>query len=120
MYTITKEFSFEASHCLNHLPQGHPCCRVHGHSYKVIIELKSSRLNEFDMVVDFRDLSWVKDWIDRIFDHKHLNDIFDKENLPSTSENIAYLIYTIIKKKYNQLSAVTVKETDKTSARYEE
>jgi 6-pyruvoyltetrahydropterin/6-carboxytetrahydropterin synthase len=120
MYIITKEFSFEASHCLSHLTEGHPCRNVHGHSYKVIIELKSNTLDEFDMVKDYRELSWIKSWLDFTFDHKHLNEVFDKENLPTTSENIAEFIYMCIKKKESLLSAVTVKETDKTSARYEE
>jgi 6-pyruvoyltetrahydropterin/6-carboxytetrahydropterin synthase len=34
MYTITKQFSFSASHVLDHLPEGHPCARrLHGHNY---------------------------------------------------------------------------------------
>ena len=120
MYKITKQFGFEASHCLTHLKEGHPCRNVHGHSYKVELELQSEILNKDSMVVDYRDLEWVKEWLNATFDHKHLNHIFDKENLPTTSENLAAFIYLCIKRKLPQLTSVIVKETEKTSARYEE
>jgi 6-pyruvoyltetrahydropterin/6-carboxytetrahydropterin synthase len=32
---IFKEFTFESAHRLPHVPDGHKCGRLHGHSFKV-------------------------------------------------------------------------------------
>ena len=37
---LTKEFRFEAAHCLPNTPEGHKCRRLHGHSFKVTVEVK--------------------------------------------------------------------------------
>jgi len=115
MFTITKEFSFSASHQLSELGEDHPCARLHGHNYKVKVELKCKNLNEKGMVQDYRELKPIKDWINDKLDHKHLNDVFPNP----TAENIAIWIYYEWKHKLSLLSAVEVSETDNTWARYE-
>jgi len=123
MFTITKEFEFSASHQLNELEEGHPCSRVHGHNYKVKVELKSNELNHKGMVQDYRELKPIKDWINSNLDHQHLNDIIPGPGNP-TAENIAKWIYYRWNSRkcgpqFPLLSAVEVSETDKTNARYE-
>ena len=39
---LVKEFGFEAAHRLPHVPEGHKCARLHGHSFRVAIHLLSS------------------------------------------------------------------------------
>ena len=51
MYIITKEFAFSASHQLTHLVDGHPCARVHGHNYIIVVELSAEELNEQGFVL---------------------------------------------------------------------
>lgn len=116
MYIISKEFHFSASHCLDYLPSEHPCSRVHGHNYVVIIELRSQSLDENDFVVDYRKLDPIKQYIDSKLDHRHLNDVLECR---PTAENIARHLYIVFCNTFRELSAVTVKETAKTSARYE-
>ncbi len=117
-WTISKKFEFSASHCLDHLPEGHPCRNTHGHNYTVIVELSANNLNEKDMVKDYRDMAGIKTWLDNRFDHQHLNDVFP---LPSTTESLAQYIYMECKKALGAVvSAVIVTETDKTTCRYEE
>lgn len=116
MFTIKKEFSFSASHQLDGLPKDHPCSRLHGHNYKIIVELKSEKLDEIGFVKDYRELDLFKEFLDKNFDHRHLNDILPYN---PTAENIAQILYIFFKLKFSQISAVTVKETDKTEARYE-
>lgn len=115
MYTIKKEFSFDAAHHLEGLPPEHPCSRLHGHTYTVIMELSSIKLNEVGFVIDYRKLSIVKDFIDSALDHKDLNDFLP---VNPTAENIAKYIFQLFKKELPQLTAVSVKETPKTIATY--
>ena len=37
---IFKEFSFEAAHRLPHVPEGHKCARLHGHSFRVAVHVR--------------------------------------------------------------------------------
>jgi 6-pyruvoyltetrahydropterin/6-carboxytetrahydropterin synthase len=131
MYVIKKEFSFEAAHKLVGLPEGHKCGQLHGHSYKVIVELASNKLDEHGFVKDYGELKDIKDCIDNELDHTYLNEVFNAnwgERTPDpdclegyinpTAENLAKFLYERFIDKYPQLIAVTVKETEKTSARY--
>ncbi len=115
MYTIRKKFHFSAAHRLEKLPEGHPCSTIHGHNYTVIVELSSVKLNDVGFVVDYRELDYVKKYIETYLDHRFLN---EKLAFNPTAENIARFIFYAIKPKYPQLTAVEVSETDKTSARY--
>jgi len=36
---LTKSFRFEAAHRLNQLPEDHPCYKIHGHGYRVEVEV---------------------------------------------------------------------------------
>jgi 6-pyruvoyltetrahydropterin/6-carboxytetrahydropterin synthase len=116
MFTIRKSFEFSASHQLDGLPTIHPCSRLHGHNYKVEIVLKAKELDEVGFVKDYRLLDEIKAFIDTTLDHRHLNDVFQ---FNPTAENIAKHLYIFIKLRFTQLYAVTVKETEKTSATYE-
>nr|WP_211228401.1 6-pyruvoyl tetrahydropterin synthase family protein [Glycomyces tenuis] len=76
MLTITKEFHFSASHVLEGLPSWHPCSRMHGHNYVVVLELSAApeRLVPPGFVRDYRDLDKFKQWVDKTLDHRHLNE----------------------------------------------
>lgn len=116
MYKITKSFSFDASHQLLSLPEGHKCKRLHGHTYEVTVELAAAEVNEHGFVVDFGDLDYMKRYIDQVLDHRHLNDILP---VAPSAENIARFLFEQWEPRYTGfLRAVTVKETPKTSATY--
>lgn len=76
MLTITKEFHFSASHVLDRLPSWHPCARMHGHNYVVVLELSARRedLTDAGFVRDYRELDAFKQWMDDTLDHRHLNE----------------------------------------------
>ncbi len=115
MFKITKEFSFEASHQLHGLPPDHPCTRLHGHSYRVVMVLEGESLSEVGFVRDYRDLDAVKRFIDERLDHRHLNDV-----LPCnpTAENLARFLFEKFRPAFCELAAVRVSETAKTWAEY--
>ncbi len=116
MFRITKEFHFSASHQLCGLPDDHPCARMHGHNYIVEVELSAAELDETGFVVDYRDLSPLKRYVDDELDHRHLNDVFGHDMV--TSERLAKEIYEFCKSRWGQTTAVRVSETPKTWAEY--
>ena len=118
MYQISKEFHFSASHRLEHLPEDHPCFRLHGHNYIVELILQAETLGPEDFVVDYRKLEPFKRIVDDELDHRHLNDI-----LPGTTsaECLAQWLFERAKQFWPTLVyAVRVSETPKTWAQYRE
>lgn len=116
MYGISKEFHFSASHQLFGLSADHPCSRLHGHNYRVRIELKSDHLNDAGFVRDYRDLNDFKEYLDAHIDHRHLNDIFET----TTAEALAQQFYFWAKSRWPEVHVVGVSETEKTWAWYYE
>ena len=115
MYTISKQFSFSASHIIEGLSEGHPCSRLHGHNYIVELTLAAEELNETGFVVDYNELSAFKKVIDDTLDHRHLNDIL---NGFTTAEAIAKYLYDYAKAMWPEVVSVSVSETPKTNAVY--
>ena len=54
---IFREFTFEAAHRLIHVPDGHKCARLHGHSYRVEIRVAGPVGEQTGWVMDFADLN---------------------------------------------------------------
>lgn len=119
MYTIKKEFTFSASHVLKGLAGTHPCSRLHGHNYTVIVKLQSETLDKNGFVQDYRELDAIKQFIDNNLDHRHLNDVPVLEGINPTAENIARQLFKIFKDAYPLLVVISIKETDKTKACFE-
>jgi 6-pyruvoyltetrahydropterin/6-carboxytetrahydropterin synthase len=114
-FYITKQFGFEASHQLEGLPDGHKCARLHGHSYRVVVELCSDSVDERGFVLDYGELDPVKQLIDTELDHHHLPDVVP---FNTSAENLARWLYTRIDPLIPYLCAVRVSETDKTWAEW--
>ncbi|AOV97528.1 6-carboxytetrahydropterin synthase QueD [Edwardsiella hoshinae] len=107
--TLFKEFQFEAAHRLPHVPQGHKCGRLHGHSFLVRIEISGEVDPYTGWVMDFADLKARFQPIYDQLDHHYLNEIPGLEN--PTSEVLAHWIWAQLKPRLPLLSAVMVKET---------
>lgn len=99
MYYVSAVQHFSAAHSLREY-QG-KCENLHGHNYKVEVELKGMALSKSGMVVDFTDLRSALDKILSRLDHKHLNDIKPFDKINPTAENIAKLIYEEMLLKFN-------------------
>lgn len=123
MFAITKSWSFDAAHRLDHLPPSHKCSRPHGHTYTVSLRLESEHLSQ-GFVVDYGILDDTFGiWLKEVCDHRDLNEVF-KEHLitgPTTAENLAAWFYGICTQWAwaHYVTAVTVQETPKTSAIYD-
>lgn len=108
IFEITKSFRFEAAHSLPHLPSTHQCCRLHGHSYEVIVGVKGE-LSEKHWVQDYADISAVVTPLVKALDHQFLNDLFG--DMPTTAENIAKWFWEELEIPLPLLSRIEIRET---------
>jgi 6-pyruvoyltetrahydropterin/6-carboxytetrahydropterin synthase len=117
---IWKRYRFEAAHQLPKVAVGHPCGRMHGHGFEVILhanqDLQSSSQNRADMGIEFEKIDQFWQPLHNQLHYSCLNDIEGLEN--PTSEILAYWIWQQLKKKFSQLSWVTVYETHSSGCHY--
>ena len=120
MYTLKVKSGFSAAHFLKDYKG--KCENIHGHNWDVQIEIRGEKLDNYGLLIDFRDLKNELKGILETFDHKLINDIdYFKDKNPSC-ENISRSIFEALEdkfKKFNiELSEVTVWETPDSSASY--
>lgn len=122
MYELTVEVGFAAAHQLRGYLGN--CENMHGHNWRVHITVGADRLNDIDIAIDFRELKTLAREVVSPLDHAFLNDVFPFTEKNPSSENIAKWIFDSMKKKINnddiRLSAVTVWESENSSASYYE
>ncbi|MGH8544176.1 MAG: 6-carboxytetrahydropterin synthase QueD [Gammaproteobacteria bacterium] len=106
---IFKEFSIEAAHLLPHVPEGHKCRRLHGHSFRIAIHVRGALEAKSGWVMDFADVGEKFQPLFETLDHHWLNEIEGLEN--PTSENLARWIWQRLKPGLSQLTKVVVRET---------
>ena len=73
----------------------------HGHNYEVIVSVTGEPDTETGLVYDMKHLSnLIKKHVIKKFDHKNLNlDTKEFKNLNPTAENIAIVIYNLLRKE---------------------
>ncbi len=73
----------------------------HGHNYELVVKLTGEINPDTGYVYDMKRLSnLIKDKILKRFDHKNLNlDVDEFKNLNPTAENIALVIYNILREE---------------------
>jgi 6-pyruvoyltetrahydropterin/6-carboxytetrahydropterin synthase len=116
MYTITKQFSFSASHQLDHLPPDHQCARLHGHNYIVEVVIRCPLLDDRGFAqVDYGELDPFADYLKATLDHRHLDDVLP---VRTTAENLAKFLFDRARDLSPYVHAVRVSETPRTWAEY--
>lgn len=108
---------FEAAHVLPFVPRGHPCSRVHGHSYLVSVTIEGDVELNTGWVMDFAEIdAHVLPMIEQL-DHRLLNEVEGLEN--PTCELFARWIWTRLRALAG-LVEVQVSETTNSYCRYTE
>lgn len=71
----------------------------HGHNYELIVGVTGEIDPDTGFVIDIKILSdLIKEYVEDVFDHKNLNlDVPEFENLNPTVENIAVVIWNILR-----------------------
>ncbi len=106
---VFREFNFEAAHRLPHVPEGHKCSRLHGHSFRVEVRVRGDIDPATGMVIDFAEIKAAfAPLLDRL-DHYFLNEVEGLDN--PTSENLARWIWERLTPALPQLAEVIVRET---------
>jgi len=112
--TVGKEFHFEAAHSLPHLPEGHKCRNLHGHSYRFRVEI-SGPIDGRGFVIDYAEIAAAVDPIVAKLDHQNLNDLFAQ---PTTAENLAVWLYRRVKDALGRCDKIVFFETASTRVIY--
>ena len=106
---LRRTFQFEAAHRLPHVPPGHKCARLHGHSFQVEVVVEGPVDPHLGWVMDYADIKAAFAPLYQRLDHHFLNEIPGLEN--PTSERIAEWIWSQLKPTLPLLAEVVVAET---------
>ena len=122
LYTIKIITDFAAAHLLR--DYAGECSRLHGHNWKVEVEVIARGLNDVGMGMDFKDIKAHTRKLIGSMDHRNLNDLPPFDTINPTAENIAAHIYKTLGAKLNneqaQVSAITIWETERACVKYTE
>ena len=118
MFEVKVETHFSSAHHL--LNYKGKCENMHGHNWKVEVTACGNKLDESNILIDFKVLKKAVNEIMDYLDHKDLNELEEFKNESPSSEFIAKFIYKKIKERINQVSRVDVWETPTSRASYYE
>lgn len=115
-YELKQHFQIEAARFLPNLPKDHPCSRLHGHSFKIILQLVGEIDSKIGWVQDYHEISEVMKPLLLQLDHRVLNEVDGLSN--PTSELLAKWIYDRALVKLPLLKSVSILETPNTECKY--
>lgn len=122
VYTLKVLTDFASAHSLREYPGD--CARLHGHNWKVEVEVRAHTLDAIGISIDFKTVKGVARRICGELDHHYLNEIPPFDRINPTAENLAAYIYQRVGEAINNervnVHAVTLWETDTSSVRYTE
>jgi len=122
VYTLKVVSDFAAAHTLRRYSGD--CGRLHGHNWKVEVEVEARALDEVGMGLDFKRIKEVtREALSRL-DHRHLNEVAPFDEINPTAENIAAYLYrrlaAAVTGPRTRIGAVTIWETERACVRYTE
>lgn len=115
-FELRQQFQIESARFLPNLPPSHPCSRMHGHSFKIVLRLVGDQDSHVGWVRDYNDIEKkVRPLLSEI-DHRTLNEVAGLEN--PTSENLALWLFDRLRDILPEVKQVIVQETSATECRY--
>lgn len=112
---LSSEFTYESAHQLPHVPPGHKCGRMHGHSYRLTVTVRGP-IQDDGFVIDFADVKTAATPLIQQLDHHTLNDIDGLEN--PTVERLLVWLWDRLKPVLPLLYELKLCETATNSATY--
>lgn len=107
--TIFQEFTFEASHRLPNVSAEHKCARLHGHSFRVEIQVSGPLDPHLGWIIDYAEIVEAFRPVEEQIDHRYLNEIEGLEN--PTSENLARWLWRKLSPDLPLMTQIAVRET---------
>ena len=115
-FELTRRYRIEAAHRLPKVPDGHPCSRLHGHTYAIAVVLAGEMNDDAGWVMDYATLDAAVNPVLAQLDHRHLNDIDGLAN--PTSEHLSRWIWERLAQELRGLASVTVAENPDCACTY--
>src|SRR5947199_10421320 len=120
MYEISVDYTFAAGHALRNYKG--KCENVHGHNDKLRVTVEGPELDSTGLLMDFIAVrAAIRALVERL-DHQFLHDLPPFDKLNPSAENIARYFCDALEPQAREqalrVRAVTVWETDATSATY--
>ncbi|MDX1909081.1 MAG: 6-carboxytetrahydropterin synthase QueD [Bacteroidia bacterium] len=119
---ISKKFRFESAHFLPAMPEGHQCRRLHGHSFKMDVNVEGEADPETGLLMDFGDIKKIAQPYVDLLDHWCINEVGERLGEPllsnPSSENLARWFYEKLAPHLPGLYSITVYETCTTRCEY--
>lgn len=110
---LQAEFQFAAAHRLPHYDG--PCFRMHGHNYKLLVQIQGKADPKSGMILDFVDLQRiVQQAVLERCDHHTLNDLMENP----TAENLVEWMWAELAPHLPGLCELRLFETDELSVVY--
>jgi len=112
-------FRFEAAHRLPKVASTHPCGRMHGHGFDVILYVAKGLCGDSICTEAFDHDTLISAWqpLQEILDGSCLNDFPGLDN--PTSEILAYWVWHHLKPRLSLLSHVVIHETANAACQYD-
>lgn len=98
------------------------CAKLHGHNWKIEVQVEGERLNEIGMVMDFKEIKQHAKAVIAELDHTYLNDhpYFQTHN--PTAEHLAVFLFDALSARINtpqrQVKTITVWENERNCVTY--
>lgn len=121
MHRLSIETVISAAHLLRDYDGN--CSRLHGHNWKIKVEVNASQLDNIGMAIDFKDLKDLSWQVAGKFDHQIINEIAPFDKINPTAENLSQYFYREIAKLLPaeiKMSRILLWETDKYMVEYSE
>ena len=119
MYELVVEKTFAGAHNLRGYDGD--CEKLHGHNWRVEVTLKTEKLNELGMVMDFKIVKKKLGEIISHFDHSYLNELSEFKQENPTTENVSRIIYNNLSEQLPPevfVAKVKTWESEKCAAAY--
>jgi len=121
-YQLKIVTDFASAHTLRDYPGA--CSRMHGHNWKVEVEVIASALDSVGMGIDFKEIKKCTKQVTAELDHRYINEIKPFDEINPTAENIAAYIFKGVSELINsdriRVNSVTLWETERACVRYSE
>ena len=122
MYEISIKTSFSSAHQL--IGYNGVCENLHGHNWTAEVFVRTNKLDEIGLGIDYKILKEQTDSILSNLDHKNINKVIPFDKINPSSENIARWLFkelsAVINTDHVKVFRVNIKETENFSASYSE